>query len=193
MTNNKKIILASQSPRRQELLTQIGISFDLETRPIEEVFSNDLQRERISEYLAKQKAEAFNDIPADTVVITADTIVWIENNALGKPKNTEEASNMLQLLSGKSHEVISSVCLKGKDFCTVFSDITQVFFRELSAEEIAYYINNYRPFDKAGAYGIQEWIGAIGIEKIIGSYNNVVGLPTEKLFIELKKHRLYEF
>ncbi|HLV45407.1 MAG TPA: Maf family nucleotide pyrophosphatase [Flavobacterium sp.] len=193
MTNNKKIILASQSPRRQELLTQIGISFDLETRPIEEVFSNDLQRERISEYLAKQKAEAFNDIPADTVVITADTIVWIENKALGKPKNTEEATNMLQLLSGKSHEVISSVCLKGKDFCTFFSDITQVFFRELSAEEIAYYIDNYQPFDKAGAYGIQEWIGAIGIEKIIGSYNNVVGLPTEKLFIELKKHRLYEF
>lgn len=192
MINNIKIILASQSPRRQELLTQTGISFTVETRPVEEVFPNNLQREEISEYLAKLKADAFTDVQSDEIILTADTIVWAENKALGKPKNAEEAKNMLQSLSGKSHEVISSVYLKSKDFCHVFSDITQVFFRELSSKEIDYYINKYQPFDKAGAYGIQEWIGAVGIEKIVGSYNNVVGLPSEKLFSEFKKLGVYE-
>ena len=192
MTNNIKFILASQSPRRHELLAQTGLSFTVETRPVEEIFSNDLQREEISEYLAKLKADAFAEVQSEEIILTADTIVWVENKALGKPKNAKEAKNMLQSLSGKPHEVISSICLKSKDFCHVFSDITQVFFRELSSKEIDYYINKYQPFDKAGAYGIQEWIGAVGIEKIIGSYNNVVGLPTEKLFNELKKLGVYE-
>lgn len=192
MIHNKKIILASQSPRRQELLAQTGIAFEVETRPVEENFPNDLTREKISEYLAKLKAEAFTDIHADEIILTADTIVWHQNQALGKPKNAEEARNMLQSLSGKSHEVITSVCLKSNTDYLVFSDITQVFFRKLSDKEIDYYISNYQPFDKAGAYGIQEWIGAVGIEKIIGSYNNVVGLPTEKLICELKNIGIYE-
>ena len=192
MIHNKKIILASQSPRRQELLAQTGITFEVETRPVEEIFSSDLAREKISEYLAKLKAEAFTDIHADEIILTADTIVWYQNQALGKPKNAGEARNMLQSLSGKSHEVITSVCLKSNTDYLVFSDITQVFFRKLSDKEIDYYISNYQPFDKAGAYGIQEWIGAVGIEKIIGSYNNVVGLPTEKLICELKNIGIYE-
>ncbi|PJR03089.1 septum formation protein Maf [Avrilella dinanensis] len=192
MIHNKKIILASQSPRRQELLAQTGITFEVETRPVEEIFPSDLAREKISEYLAKLKAEAFTDIHADEIILTADTIVWYQNQALGKPKNAGEARNMLQSLSGKSHEVITSVCLKSNTDYLVFSDITQVFFRKLSDKEIDYYISNYQPFDKAGAYGIQEWIGAVGIEKIIGSYNNVVGLPTEKLICELKNIGIYE-
>lgn len=192
MIHNKKIILASQSPRRQELLAQTGITFEVETRPVEEIFPSDLAREKISEYLAKLKAEAFTDIHADEIILTADTIVWYQNQALGKPKNADEARNMLQSLSGKSHEVITSVCLKSNTDYLVFSDITQVFFRKLSDKEIDYYISNYQPFDKAGAYGIQEWIGAVGIEKIIGSYNNVVGLPTEKLICELKNIGIYE-
>lgn len=192
MIHNKKIILASQSPRRQELLAQTGITFEVETRPVEENFPNDLTREKISEYLAKLKAEAFAGIHAEEIILTADTIVWYQNQALGKPKNAEEARNMLQSLSGKSHEVITSVCLKNNTDYRVFSDITQVFFRKLSDKEIDYYISNYQPFDKAGAYGIQEWIGAVGIEKIIGSYNNVVGLPTEKLIYELKNIGIYE-
>ncbi|WP_243389267.1 Maf family nucleotide pyrophosphatase [Avrilella dinanensis] len=184
--------MASQSPRRQELLAQTGITFEVETRPVEEIFPSDLAREKISEYLAKLKAEAFTDIHADEIILTADTIVWYQNQALGKPKNAGEARNMLQSLSGKSHEVITSVCLKSNTDYLVFSDITQVFFRKLSDKEIDYYISNYQPFDKAGAYGIQEWIGAVGIEKIIGSYNNVVGLPTEKLICELKNIGIYE-
>jgi len=192
LIHNKKIILASQSPRRQELLAQTGITFEVETRPVEENFPNDLTREKISEYLAKLKAEAFAGIHAEEIILTADTIVWHQNQALGKPKNAEEARNMLQSLSGKSHEVITSVCLKSNTDYLVFSDITQVFFRKLSDKEIDYYISNYQPFDKAGAYGIQEWIGAVGIEKIIGSYNNVVGLPTEKLICELKNIGIYE-
>lgn len=192
MIRNKKIILASQSPRRQELLSQTGITFEVETRPVEENFPNDLTREKISEYLAKLKAEAFTDIHADKIILTADTIVWHQNQALGKPKNTGEARNILHSLSGESHEVITSVCLKNNTDYRVFSDITQVFFRKLSDKEIDYYISNYQPFDKAGAYGIQEWIGAVGIEKIIGSYNNVVGLPTEKLIYELKNIGIYE-
>ena len=186
MITDKKITLASQSPRRQQLLAQLGVDFMSDVRPVNEVYPDNLHREEISEYLAQLKADAFTNLSSQQLIITADTIVWHQQKALGKPQNTNEAKEMLESLSGQSHEVITSVCLKTKEQCIVFSDITQVFFRPLTTFEIDYYIDNYQPFDKAGAYGIQEWIGAIGIEKIIGSYTNVMGLPTEKLFRKLQ-------
>ena len=192
MIRNKKVILASQSPRRQQLLSQIGFSFEIRTKPVEEIYPDDLTGVQISEYLVRLKADAFNLIDSDEIILTADTIVWHENKALGKPNDADEARKMLQSLSGKSHEVITSVGIKTNQNLHVFSDVTQVFFRDLSLQEINHYIKHYQPFDKAGAYGIQEWIGAIGIKKIIGSYNNVVGLPTEKLYHELKKLGIYE-
>lgn len=192
MIRNKKVILASQSPRRQQLLSQIGFSFEIRTKPVEEIYPDDLTGVQISEYLVRLKADAFTLIDSDEIILTADTIVWHENKALGKPNDADEARKMLQSLSGKSHEVITSVGIKTNQNLHIFSDVTQVFFRDLSLQEIDHYINHYQPFDKAGAYGIQEWIGAIGIKKIIGSYNNVVGLPTEKLYHELKKLGIYE-
>lgn len=186
MITDKKIILASQSPRRQQLLAQLGVDFVSDVRSVNEVYPDNLHREEISEYLAQLKADAFTDLSSKQLVITADTIVWHQQKALGKPQNADEARAMLKSLSGQSHEVITSVCLKTKEQCVVFSDVTQVFFRPLTSSEINYYIDNYQPSDKAGAYGIQEWIGAIGIEKIIGSYTNVMGLPTEKLFRKLQ-------
>lgn len=192
MIRNKKVILASQSPRRQQLLSQIGFSFEIRTKPVEEIYPDDLTGVQISEYLVRLKADAFNLIDSDEIILTADTIVWHQNKALGKPNDADEARKMLQSLSGKSHEVITSVGIKTNQNLHIFSDVTQVFFRDLSLQEINHYIKHYQPFDKAGAYGIQEWIGAIGIKKIIGSYNNVVGLPTEKLYHELKKLGIYE-
>lgn len=192
MIRNKKVILASQSPRRQQLLSQIGFSFEIRTKPVEEIYPDDLTGVQISEYLVRLKADAFTLIDSDEIILTADTIVWHENKALGKPNDADEARKMLQSLSGKSHEVITSVGIKTNQNLHIFSDVTQVFFRDLSLQEINHYIKHYQPFDKAGAYGIQEWIGAIGIKKIIGSYNNVVGLPTEKLYHELKKLGIYE-
>lgn len=192
MIRNKKVILASQSPRRQQLLSQIGFSFEIRTKPVEEIYPDNLTGVQISEYLVRLKADAFTLIDSDEIILTADTIVWHENKALGKPNDADEARKMLQSLSGKSHEVITSVGIKTNQNLHIFSDVTQVFFRDLSLQEINHYIKHYQPFDKAGAYGIQEWIGAIGIKKIIGSYNNVVGLPTEKLYHELKKLGIYE-
>lgn len=192
MIRNKKVILASQSPRRQQLLSQIGFSFEIRTKPVEEIYPDDLTGVQISEYLVRLKADAFNLIDSDEIILTADTIVWHQNKALGKPNDADEARKMLQSLSGKSHEVITSVGIKTNQNLHIFSDVTQVFFRDLLLQEIDHYIKHYQPFDKAGAYGIQEWIGAIGIKKIIGSYNNVVGLPTEKLYHELKKLGIYE-
>lgn len=192
MIRNKKVILASQSPRRQQLLSQIGFSFEIRTKPVDEIYPDDLTGVQISEYLVRLKADAFNLIDSDEIILTADTIVWHQNKALGKPNDADEARKMLQSLSGKSHEVITSVGIKTNQNLHIFSDVTQVFFRDLSLQEINHYIKHYQPFDKAGAYGIQEWIGAIGIKKIIGSYNNVVGLPTEKLYHELKKLGIYE-
>lgn len=192
MIRNKKVILASQSPRRQQLLSQIGFSFEIRTKPVEEIYPDNLTGVQISEYLVRLKADAFNLIDSDEIILTADTIVWHQNKALGKPNDADEARKMLQSLSGKSHEVITSVGIKTNQNLHIFSDVTQVFFRDLSLHEIDHYIKHYQPFDKAGAYGIQEWIGAIGIKKIIGSYNNVVGLPTEKLYHELKKLGIYE-
>ena len=183
----KKIILASKSPRRKELLNLLDVEFSIEVRAVNEVFSDRLKTDEVAEYLARLKADAFKSIKPDELIITADTVVVLNDEILGKPKNTSEAQQMLKKLSDKSHLVITGVCLKTNDRLVSFSSSTKVYFKKLTTSEIDYYIENYQPFDKAGSYGIQEWIGAIGITKIEGSYYNVVGLPIYKLNEELKQ------
>lgn len=178
----KKIILASGSPRRQQFFKDLDIDFEIRLKEVEEVFPPHLQSYEITNYLAKLKADAFSDFANDEVLITSDTLVWLENEALGKPTSEENAIKMLQKLSGKTHEVITSVCIKTNQKTEVIYDVTKVTFAQLSLEVIEYYIKTYKPLDKAGSYGIQDWIGLIGISKIEGSYTNVVGLPTEKLY-----------
>jgi septum formation protein len=177
------IVLASGSPRRQQFLKDLGLAFEIKLKEIEEVFPETLKAQEITDYLSKLKAQAFkNQIATNEILITSDTIVWLENKAIGKPKDANDAFKILRNLSGKTHEVITSVCFTTKDTSEIINDITKVTFSELSNEAIWYYIKEYKPFDKAGAYGIQEWIGLIGISKIEGSYTNVVGLPTEKVY-----------
>lgn len=189
MLNNLKdyqLILASQSPRRHQMLKELGLDFKIQTKDVEEVYPDHLKGEEIPVYLAKLKAEAFVlDMNEKELVITADTIVCVDDMVLGKPKDRADAVKMLKMLSGRSHQVISGVCLKSKEKEATFSTTTNVHFKELSLEEIDYYIDNYKPFDKAGAYGIQEWIGFVGIDGIEGSYFNVVGLPIQRLYQEL--------
>ena len=177
----KNIILASQSPRRKELLALLDLEFTVEVHEVDEVFPDDIDATEVAEYLAKLKATAFTNITDEQLIITADTVVVLDNKILGKPKNKAEATQMLQSLSNRSHRVITGVCIKTCDKTISFSNTTKVYFKELTASEIDYYIENYKPFDKAGSYGIQEWIGAIGITKIEGSYFNVVGLPIQEL------------
>ena len=183
---NHKIILASKSPRRQELLRLMDIEFRIVLKEVDESYPDDLKPEEIAVYIAEKKAKAFDESVNDELVLTADTIVCIDNQILGKPETTEHAIEMLQLLSGKMHRVITGVCLLYKHQYHSFYDVSEVYFRKLTDEEIASYINKYQPLDKAGSYGIQERIGLIGIERINGSYTNVVGLPTEKLYKVLK-------
>ncbi len=189
MLNNLEdyqLILASQSPRRHQMLKELGLDFKIQTKDVEEVYPDHLKGEEIPVYLAKLKAEAFVlDMNEKELVITADTIVCVDDMVLGKPKDRDDAVNMLKTLSGRSHQVISGVCLKSKEKEATFSTTTHVHFKELSMEEINYYIDNYKPFDKVGAYGIQEWIGFVGIDGIEGSYFNVVGLPIQRLYQEL--------
>lgn len=187
MSNFPKIILASKSPRRQELLKLMDIPFRIVLKDVDESYPVDLQAEEIAVYIAEKKAKAFDETINDEIVLTADTIVCIGNQILGKPETAEHAIEMLQLLSGKMHKVITGVCLLYKHQLNSFYDISEVYFRDLTNEEIISYVNKYQPLDKAGSYGIQERIGLIGIEKINGSYTNVVGLPTEKLYTALKK------
>ncbi|APD07269.1 maf-like protein [Flavobacteriaceae bacterium UJ101] len=179
---NRNVILASQSPRRQELIKGLGIDFEVEVKSVEENYSKDLKREEITNYLAKLKASAFSNLNKEDILITSDTIVWFENEPLEKPKNKEEALKMLQKLSGKRHEVVTSICLTSLEKQKVAYDVTQVFFKEFSLEELMFYIEQFKPFDKAGSYGIQEWLGYVGVEKIEGSYVNVMGLPTHLLY-----------
>jgi len=176
------IILASGSPRRQQFFKDLDIDFSIQLKPIEEIYPKELKGAAITDYLANLKSKAFINLAEKDVVITSDTIVWLDDKALGKPKNEEEAFAMLRSLSGKKHEVITSISIKTKNNQQIISDVTAVTFKDLSEEEINYYIKNYKPFDKAGAYGIQEWIGFIGIINIEGSYFNVVGLPVHKLY-----------
>lgn len=181
------ILLASNSPRRKELLAGLGLTFEVRVKEVHEDFPEHMQREEVAEYLASHKADAYAGDLKDEVLITADTIVCLGDRILNKPADAAEAFDMLRALSGASHEVITGVCLLTKETKTVFHDTTKVYFKELSDEEINYYIQHYKPFDKAGAYGIQEWIGMIGIEKIEGSYFNVVGLPVQKLYTHLRQ------
>jgi len=185
---NKNIILASGSLRRQELFKELNIPFSIQVKNVEEVYAENLKEEEITNYLAELKATAFeNKIAKKDIVITADTIVWHRNKPLEKAKNKQQAVNMLQKLSGTSHKVITSVCIKTLNSQKTFFDTTKVYFKHLTDKEISYYVENYKPFDKAGAYGIQEWIGFIGVTKLEGSYFNVMGLPVHKLYEELLK------
>ncbi|KOY87408.1 septum formation inhibitor Maf [bacterium 336/3] len=182
------IILASGSPRRKQLLASLDLDFHVQTKDTPEDFPNEMPIAEVPMFLARRKAEAFlQDIQNKHLVITADTIVSVENSILNKPQNEEEAFTMLQKLSGKMHEVITGVCLMNKQKTYVFSDITKVFFKALTQEEIRYYIEKYKPYDKAGSYGAQEWLGMVAIHHIEGSYFNVMGLPIHKLYEELNQ------
>jgi len=184
---NKNIILASGSPRRQELFKELGLDFSIQLKAVEEIYPPTFKGAEITNYLAALKAAAFTELSENDVVVTSDTIVWLNDKAIEKPKDKQQAIEMLQELSGKRHDVITSICIKTFNSQKVFYDVTMVYFKSLSMEEITYYVENYEPFDKAGAYGIQEWIGFIGVTKIEGSYFNVMGLPVHKLYEELMK------
>ena len=182
-----RIILASQSPRRKMLLEGLDLDFEVLVRSgIEENTPPGLDKLRIPDYLAEYKSEAYTDLLCDnTILITADTIVWHNNRELGKPKDMDHAKVMLRELSGSMHEVVTGVCLRSKNKKRIFNALSRVWFRKLTDEEIEYYLNAYKPFDKAGSYGIQEWLGYAVIEKIEGSFYNVMGLPVQALYSEL--------
>lgn len=184
-----KVILASGSPRRRELLSGLGIEYTVKTLPdVDESYSDSLKGEEIPLFIAKKKAAAYEiDLQPNELIITADTIVWLENTVLGKPVDEEDAKEMLRCLSGKKHQVITGVCLTTKEYQRSFTTITEVTFTTLSEDEIQYYVERYRPLDKAGAYGIQEWIGFVAVESIEGSSFNVMGLPIQQLYRELVK------
>lgn len=189
MFNKIKLILASKSPRRQELLKGMGFDFSVVLKEVDESYPEDLTPEEIAVYISEKKAKAFDAEITDELVITADTIVAIDDKILGKPVDEKEAFEMIRLLSGRVHKVITGVSLLHQHSMSSFYDTTLVHFSELSDEEINYYIKTCQPFDKAGAYGIQEWIGLTAITKIEGSYSNVVGLPTEKLYRRILSYR----
>tara|TARA_R110002051_G_scaffold165130_2_gene235905 strand:- start:22489 stop:23076 length:588 start_codon:yes stop_codon:yes gene_type:complete len=181
--NEFTIILASGSPRRQQFFKEMGLSFEIRLKSVDEIYPLNLKGAEISDYLAKLKAEVFKkELNSKDILITSDTVVWYKNESLAKAANAIEAEDMLRKLSGNWHQVITSVCFTSINQQTVLNSITDVKFKDLTDEEIQYYIKNFKPFDKAGAYGIQEWIGLIGIEEIKGSYTNVVGLPTQLVY-----------
>ena len=185
--NSFHLILASESPRRRNLLTQLGLNFEVCALNIDESYPLELTAEEIPLYVCLNKSLAFpdKDITPNTIVITADTIVWIDDFVLGKPDGEADAKAMLRCLSGKKHEVITGVCLRSEKQTARFWVNTGVWFKPLTGEEIDYYVENFKPIDKSGAYAIQEWIGFIGINRIEGSYFNVVGLPVQRLYTEL--------
>ncbi|MFE3868243.1 Maf-like protein [Flavobacterium sp. LS2P90] len=183
-----KLILASGSPRRQQFFKDLDLDFEIRVKEIEEVYPAELKASAITDYLAELKASAFEgELKPNEILITSDTIVWHNNKALGKPKDPQDAFEILKSLSNTTHDVITSVCFKTTSETTVLNELTKVTFNELSDEAIYYYLENYKPFDKAGAYGIQEWIGFIGVSKIEGSYANVMGMPTDKVYEYLSK------
>lgn len=187
-SKNYNLILASQSPRRKQLMEQLGYSFQQVSKEVDESFPEDMPANDVAEFLSQKKAQAFEqDLNEHDLVITSDTIVVSESNVLGKPKNEIEAFEMISALSGKTHEVITGVCLQSTTKKESFSVITIVEFEVLSSEEIRYYIEKYKPYDKAGAYGIQEWIGLIGVKNIIGSFYNVMGFPTKEVYEAIER------
>ncbi|MFR2071381.1 MAG: Maf-like protein [Bacteroides nordii] len=183
------IVLASNSPRRKELMSGLGVDYVVKTLPdVDESYPDTLQGTEIPAYISREKADAYKSlIQPDELLITADTIVWLNGEVLGKPKGREGAMDMLRKLSGTSHQVITGVCLTTSDWQKSFTAVTDVTFATLTEEEIIYYVDKYTPMDKAGAYGVQEWIGFIGVESISGSYFNVMGLPIQRLYQELKR------
>ncbi|MBR1447764.1 MAG: septum formation protein Maf [Prevotella sp.] len=184
-----RVVLASNSPRRRELLGGLGVPFEVKVLPdIEENYPADLPVAQIAEYIAREKADAYRPVMADDdLIITADTIVVVDDQVLGKPADAADARRMLHLLSGRTHQVITGVCLTTTSAQRRFSVTTDVTFKMLTDEEIDYYIDRYQPFDKAGAYGIQEWIGYIGVTSLSGSYFNVMGLPVQRIYVELSR------
>lgn len=180
---NYSLILASGSPRRQQFFKDLDLDFEIRLKEIEEVYPPELQAEAITNYLAELKASAFEgELKENEMLITSDTIVWHNNKALGKPKNEQDAFAILQSLSNATHQVITSVCFKTTVKTETIFEVTKVTFNALSDQAIHYYLDHYKPYDKAGAYGIQEWIGFVGVAKIEGSYTNVMGMPTDKVF-----------
>lgn len=188
MDKKYKIVLASGSPRRQQFFKDFDLEFEVRLKEVDEIYPNHLKAEEITNFLAELKAKAFDgELAQNEVLVTSDTLVWLNGKALGKPKDYDDAFQILKSLSNDTHEVITSVCFTTTEKSETLFDVTKVTFSELSDDVIRYYLDNYEPFDKAGAYGIQEWIGLIGITKIEGSYTNVVGLPTEKVYNYLTK------
>ncbi len=190
LENIKKynVVLASKSPRRQELLKGVGLEFSVLTKDVDESYPSSMSVYDVAPYLSVKKAKAFDDdeLPENYMVITADTVVIVNDTILGKPKDEEEAHEMLGMISGKKHSVITGVTIRTNDKVKTFSVVSKVSFEALDKEEIEYYVNTFKPYDKAGAYGIQEWIGYIGVNYVEGSYFNVMGLPTQKLYKMLK-------
>ncbi len=184
-----KIVLASNSPRRKELLGGLGLPFEVRTKKgIDESYPEGLNGEEIALHISKKKADAYrSDMADDEMIITADTIVYVDGEVLGKPKDKDDARRMFRLMSGRKHQVITGVCIVTKEKSVQFASMTDVTFTQLTDEETDFYIDNYKPYDKAGAYGIQEWIGYVGITGIEGSYFNVVGLPVQRLYTALKQ------
>ncbi len=183
---NYRITLVSQSPRRRNLLKELGFEFEVTSVDIPEEYEKEMKPEEVALYLAELKANAFSFQSENTLIITADTIVSLKGEILGKPKNTSDANRILKYLSGNIHDVITGVCIKTREKHTSFYSKTHVHFKELDDEEIRFYVDQYKPYDKAGSYGIQEWIGYIGIDRIEGSFYNVMGLPVQRLYEELK-------
>jgi septum formation protein len=183
-----KLILASGSPRRQQFFRDLELDFEIRLKEIEEIYPAGLKAAEITNYLAELKASAFaSELKENEILITSDTIVWLNEKALGKPKDKQDAFEILKSLSNTTHEVITSVCFKTNSKTDLLHEITKVTFNKLSDDSILYYIDNFKPYDKAGAYGIQEWIGFIAVSKIEGSYANVMGLPVDKVYDYLSK------
>lgn len=180
-----RVILASKSPRRHQLFKELDIPFSIELKEVKEIYPETLSKAEITDYLADLKSQPFTDLKENDILITSDTIVWFQGKAVEKPKDYNDAFMMLQALSGNTHEVFTSVCIKTTSKKRIFNDRTKVFFNELSEKEIHYYLKKHRPFDKAGSYGVQDWIGLIGVRKMEGNYFNVMGLPVHKLYKEL--------
>lgn len=176
------LVLASNSPRRQQLLREMGVEFTVQVRPTDELFPADMPASDVAGYLAQHKAEQFAHDLRDKLILCADTVVVVDNTILNKPADAAEACDMLRLLSGRSHQVITGVCLLSPQGYEILSDVAHVTFKTLTDSEIEYYITHYRPFDKAGAYGVQEWIGMIGIPRIEGSFYTIMGLPLHKVY-----------
>tara|TARA_B110000003_G_scaffold53347_1_gene53133 strand:+ start:86721 stop:87311 length:591 start_codon:yes stop_codon:yes gene_type:complete len=182
---NFNIILASGSPRRQNLFKKLNIPFTIKVNKVDEIYPEELKEAEITDYLAKLKSKSFKNLSINDLLITSDTIVWFEGKAIGKPKNKKDAFVMLKKMSGKKHYVFTSIFIKNLSFYKSFNDKTMVEFEKFTDEEIDYYLKEFKPYDKAGGYGIQDWLGMIGVKRIVGSYYNVMGLPVHKLYKEL--------